>query len=53
MATLNFKGKSAVWNHHLSVPYHTLENDAKLSLKGDNADENLIIGGDNLLALKS
>ncbi len=53
MASLNFKGKSAVWNHHLSVPYHTLENDAKLSLKGENADENLIIEGDNLLALKS
>jgi hypothetical protein len=32
MATLQFKGKSAVWNHHLSVPYHTLEKDAKKSL---------------------
>ncbi|MFZ2804480.1 MAG: site-specific DNA-methyltransferase [Patescibacteria group bacterium] len=53
MATLNFKGKSAVWNHHLSVPYHTLEKDAKKSLKGENDDENLIIEGDNLLALKA
>ncbi|OGG74167.1 hypothetical protein A3A40_00340 [Candidatus Kaiserbacteria bacterium RIFCSPLOWO2_01_FULL_54_20] len=53
MASLNFKGKSAVWNHHLSVPYHTLENDQKRSLKGENADRNLIIEGDNLLALKS
>ena len=53
MATLQFKGKSAVWNHHLSVPYHTLEKDAKKSLKGADAEENLIIEGDNLLALKS
>ena len=42
MATLQFKGKSAVWNHHLSVPYHTLEKDAKKSLKGMDAEENLI-----------
>src|SRR3989344_2091284 len=53
MATLQFKGKSAVWNHHLSVPYHTLEKDAKKSLKGTDTEENLIIEGDNLLALKS
>lgn len=53
MTSLNFKGKSAVWNHHLSVPFHTLEEDKKLSLKGDNADENLIIEGDNLIALKA
>ena len=53
MATLQFKGKSAVWNHHLSVPYHTLEKDAKKSFKGADAEENLIIEGDNLLALKS
>jgi len=53
MATLQFKGKSAVWNHHLSVPYHTLEKDEKKSLKGENQDENLIIEGDNLLALKA
>ncbi|OGT68278.1 MAG: hypothetical protein A3H43_02885 [Gammaproteobacteria bacterium RIFCSPLOWO2_02_FULL_42_9] len=53
MATLQFKGKSAVWNHHLSVPYHTLEKDAKKSLKGVDVEENLIIEGDNLLALKS
>ncbi len=53
MATLKFKGKSAVWNHHLSVPYHTLEKNAKKSLKGTDTEENLIIEGDNLLALKS
>src|SRR3989344_7260592 len=53
MATLHFKGKSAVWNHHLSVPYHTLEKDSKKSLKGKDDSENLIIKGDNLLALKA
>ncbi len=53
MPSLYFKGKSAVWNHHLSVPYHTLEKDDKNSLKGKGEDENLIIHGDNLLALKS
>jgi adenine-specific DNA-methyltransferase len=53
MPSLYFKGKSAVWNHHLSVPFHTLEKDKKSSLKGKDEDENLIIEGDNLLALKS
>lgn len=53
MATLQFKGKATIWNHHLSVPYHTLEKDAKKSLKGTCDSENLIIEGDNLLALKA
>lgn len=53
MASLNFKGKTAVWNHHLSVPYHTLDKEKKFSLLGKNEDENLIIQGDNLLALKA
>ncbi len=53
MASLNFKGKSAVWNHHLSVPYHTFEKDKKSSLSGQSENENLLIEGDNLLALKA
>ncbi|MDP2924049.1 MAG: site-specific DNA-methyltransferase [Candidatus Omnitrophota bacterium] len=53
MPSINFKGKNAVWNHHLSVPYQTLEKDKKLSVKGKNEDENLIIEADNLIALKS
>ena len=53
MPSIQFKGKSVVWNHHLSVPYHTLEKDTKKSLKGKNDSENLIIEGDNLLALKA
>lgn len=53
MSSINFKGKNAVWNHHLSVPYQILEKHKKLSLKGKNEDENLIIEADNLIALKS
>ncbi len=53
MASINFKGKSSVWNHHLSVPYQILEKDKKLSVKGKNEDENLVIEADNLVALKS
>ena len=53
MPTINFKGKNAVWNHHLSLPYQILEKDKKLSVKGKNEDENLIIEADNLIALKS
>lgn len=53
MATLEFKGKNIIWNYHMSVPYHTLELDEKLSYKQDKANGNLIVEGDNLLALKS
>ena len=53
MATLQFKGKNIIWNHHMSVPYHTLDLDEKLSYKQDRADGNLIVEGDNLPALKS
>lgn len=53
MATINFKGKNSVWNHHLSVPYQILEKEKKLSVKGKNEEENLIIEADNLIALKS
>jgi len=53
MATINFKGKNSVWNHHLSVPYQILEKNKKLSVKGKNENENLIIEADNLVALKS
>ena len=71
MPTLQFKGKSSVWNHHLAIPYHTLETQANLGYQPDltpktgtqitltPADEpapvlnNLLIEGDNLLALKA
>lgn len=57
MPVLQFKGKTAVENYHYVVPHHTLEFDEKLSVLGKgekpNLDGNLIIEGDNLLALKA
>lgn len=57
MPVLTFKGKTAVENHHHAVPHHTLELDAKLSVLGKgekpSLDGNLIIEGDNLVALKA
>ena len=53
MATLNFKGKTFVQNHHLTVKYHQLvpKKDKSLTEKVSLKD-NLIIHGDNLKALK-
>lgn len=53
MPTLQFKGKNIIWNHHLSIPYHTLDEVEKLHFQPEKADGNLIIEGDNLLALKA
>jgi adenine-specific DNA-methyltransferase len=53
MPTLQFKGKNIIWNHHLSVPYHTLDEVKKLNYQPEKANGNLIIEGDNLLALKA
>ena len=57
MPVLSFKGKTAVETYHHTVPHHTLEFDKKLSClpKGEepSLDGNLIIEGDNLLALKA
>src|SRR4030043_1036804 len=53
MPTLQFKGKNIIWNYHLSVPYHTLEEVSKLHFHPENANGNLIIEGANLLALKA
>lgn len=53
MPTLQFKGKNVIWNHHLAVPYHVLEEVPKLHFQADKGPENLIIEGDNLLALKA
>lgn len=57
MPTLKFKGKEFIYSHHLSVPFRPLNVDKAKSLppKGKNAglDDNLIIQGDNLEALKS
>ena len=57
MPTLDWIGKSRVVNHHLDVPYCVLDRKYSFDEKGqheeDNGSENMIIHGDNLLALKS
>ena len=53
MPTLEFKGKQHIYAHHLTVPYRPLVTDPQLSLNPADADDNLIIHGDNLHALKA
>ena len=56
MPTLEFKGKPFVYSHHLSVPFRELRIDADKSLPGaagPSLDDNPIIHGDNLEALKA
>jgi adenine-specific DNA-methyltransferase len=54
MATINFKGKSYVQNHHLTLKYHHLVPNPSASLSAKvSLNDNLIIHGDNLLALKA
>jgi adenine-specific DNA-methyltransferase len=57
MPTLDFKGKSFVYTHHLSVPFRELIVDAKKSELPKGAQpslaDNLVIHGDNLHALKA
>ncbi|MBN1125507.1 MAG: site-specific DNA-methyltransferase [Sedimentisphaerales bacterium] len=52
MPTLDWIGKKAVVNHHREVPYRLLRCDEKLSM-GDPGSGNLLVEGDNLLALKA
>jgi len=52
MPTLDWIGKKAVVNHHREVPYHLLKCDRALSV-GDPGSGNLLVQGDNLLALKA
>ena len=62
MPVLDFKGKSEIYSHHLGVPFLDLKVDEKKSFppkdkKGKKQkpsfDDNLIIHGDNLHALKA
>lgn len=57
MPVLEWIGKDKVVNHHLDVPYHVLERKYSFDESGmhdkDNGSDNMIIHGDNLLALKS
>ena len=50
MPTLEWIGKDKVVNHHQEVPFRIL--DKKYTFNAENS-ENMIIHGDNLLALKS
>jgi len=52
MPTLDWIGKAAVVNHHRKVGYHLLRCDRELSA-GDADAGNLLVQGDNLLALKA
>ncbi len=52
MPTLNWIGKEAVVNHHLQVPFHLLKDVPNLAC-GEPGDGNLIVQGDNLVALKA
>jgi DNA modification methylase len=52
MPTLDWIGKKAVVNHHMQVPYYLLKCDPILSA-GDSESENMLVQGDNLLALKA
>jgi adenine-specific DNA-methyltransferase len=57
MPTLEFKGKQFVYSHHLGVPFRELKVVPGKSLpsegKKPSLDDNLIIHGDNLEALKA
>ena len=62
MPVLNFKGKSSVYSHHFGVSFRPLivDETKSLSKKSQNGkkekpslDDNLIIKGDNLYALKA
>ena len=58
MPTINWIGKDKVVNHHLDVPFYTLEH--KYGFRAEDETDtsethsgNMIIHGDNLTALKS
>ncbi len=55
MPTIQFKGKSQVKSHHVTVSYHDLIPNKELSITENVVlnNDNLIIQGDNLKALKA
>ena len=53
MPSLEFTGKQHIYAHHLTVPYRPLVPDAAKSVNPAELDDNLIIHGDNLHALKA
>ncbi len=53
MPTLDFKGKRHIYAHHLTVPYRPLVPEPDKSVGDCPDDDNLIVHGDNLHALKA
>ena len=57
MPSLDFKGKSFIYTHHLGVPYRELlvvpEKSCPAEGQHPDLDDNLIVHGDNLEALKA
>lgn len=53
MPTLNWIGKEKVVNHHLNVPFRTLEKKYTFAAEGQGDGGNMVIHGDNLDALKA
>ncbi len=53
MPTLNWIGKDKVVNHHLDVPFRTLEKKYTFASEGQDDGGNMIVHGDNLDALKA
>ena len=53
MPTLQWIGKEKVVNHHLDVPFRTLEKQYTYASVGQDDGGNMIIHGDNLDALKA
>lgn len=52
MPTLDWIAKKAVLNHHRQVPFHLIDY-REAQIVGDPSVKNLLIQGDNLLALKA
>ena len=53
MPELEFKGKQHLYAHHLAAPYRPLVPDRARSVGAGGQDDNLIIHGDNMDALKA
>lgn len=54
LPSLHFKGKALVENLHLAVPYHGLAAARSIGMSREpSLDDNLIVHGDNLKALKA
>ncbi len=50
---MEFKGKYHIYSHHLTVPYRPLISNLERSLDDRGVNDNFIIHGDNLHALKA